>query len=260
MINFILVDIIGFIIKVISLLARLFSFILGKIFYNNKETDALLNISDYKEKNFVQTNGFSEKKENVIENPSQANPQLISSSAIYLASCAVILIAIWVILWNTRTNKPPVSNETFVNIVDETSSEMKKEDLNNIFQSGQWISFYIQYSKWHGPHTFSMYFDHETLKINGTGTDDVGDFSIDGIYSLKTGRLDLTKVYQKGTGSPYENFGHTVVIQVKWNVKERQFDGKWYVNTRKYCGQDFIKFKFNGPTMAINKWESMNLC
>ncbi|CAF1532266.1 unnamed protein product, partial [Rotaria sordida] len=64
------------------------------------------------------------------------------------------------------------------------------------------------------------------MKVAGSGTDDVGTFTIDGIYSSKTHRIGLTKTYQRGTGNPSENLGHRVIIQLTWNAQNNQFKGK----------------------------------
>jgi hypothetical protein len=112
------------------------------------------------------------------------------------------------------------------------------EGLDNIFPSGHWVSRYFQYEQWHGPHTFSLFFNHHELKVTGSGIDEVGAFSIDGIYSLNTRRIGLTKNYQKGTGNQSENLGHKVIIQLEWNIEKRQFEGKWYAHTNKYHGKN----------------------
>jgi hypothetical protein len=112
------------------------------------------------------------------------------------------------------------------------------KDFDNLFPSGHWLGSYFQYKRWDGPHTFSLSFDHHELKVTGWGTDDVGTFSIDGTYSSDTRQMDLTKKYQEDTGNPLENLGHTVTIQLEWNIKKRQFNGTWYVKTKKYCGKD----------------------
>ena len=59
-----------------------------------------------------------------------------------------------------------------------------------------------------------------------------------------TRRIGLTKIYQKGTGNPAENLGHTVTIQFEWNFRKRRFEGKWYVKTNKYSGNNKFRLKF----------------
>ncbi|CAF4087681.1 unnamed protein product, partial [Adineta steineri] len=79
----------------------------------------------------------------------------------------------------------------------------------------------------------------------GSGVDDIGSFTIDGTYSNETNRIGLTKQYQIGTGDPSQNLGHQVIIQVTWNEKNNQFEGKWYVQTKKYHGEGKFQLKFD---------------
>jgi hypothetical protein len=62
-----------------------------------------------------------------------------------------------------------------------------------------------------------LLFDPETWKVTGSGSDDVGTHTIDGIYSMKTHRMGLTKTYQRRTGDSQQNLGHNVTIQMTWN-------------------------------------------
>ncbi|CAF1539891.1 unnamed protein product, partial [Rotaria sordida] len=82
--------------------------------------------------------------------------------------------------------------------------------------------------------------------ITGSGSDDIGTFTIDGIYSVETRRIGLTKTYTRGTGNQLENLGHQVIIQLTWNVQNDQFEGKWYVQTSKYHGENRFELKFDG--------------
>jgi hypothetical protein len=70
-------------------------------------------------------------------------------------------------------------------------------------------------------------------------------FTIDGCYSNRTSRIGLTKSYQLGTGNRSQNFGHQVLIQLVWNSETRQFEGKWYVQTKKYRAEDKFELKFS---------------
>lgn len=112
------------------------------------------------------------------------------------------------------------------------------------FETGIWSSRYCQYNKWHGPYQLSLLFDRTLSKVNGHGTDDVGAFVVDGMYSSETQQITLTKVYKQGTGDPTENFGHTVAIQLTWNSNHNQFEGKWLVQTSNYHGEDKFELKF----------------
>jgi hypothetical protein len=120
---------------------------------------------------------------------------------------------------------------------------MLETDSKSIFQSGAWTSRYYQYKTWHGPHRLSLSFDPGEMKVTGTGSDDVGTFTITGTYLTKTQRLALNKTYRLGTGNCRENLGHTVTIQLYWNPINNQFEGKWYVRTAKYSGEDRFELK-----------------
>jgi hypothetical protein len=113
-----------------------------------------------------------------------------------------------------------------------------------IFESGNWITRYYQYNKWHEPYELSLSFDHQALAIAGSGSDNVGAYVIDGIFSPQSRRIGLTKTYQLGTGNKLENLGHTVTIQLEWNSIHHQFEGKWYVRTKVFHGEDAFELKF----------------
>jgi len=125
-----------------------------------------------------------------------------------------------------------------------------KEEVDDVnpFQSGLWLSRYFQYEKWHGPHEFPLIFDSQSMKVTGSGSDDVGSFTIDGIYSIKTRRIGLTKKYQLGTGDSSENFGHQVTIQLIWNAKNRQLEGKYYVVTAHSQENKFVLRFYRTPS------------
>lgn len=83
------------------------------------------------------------------------------------------------------------------------------------------------------------------MAVNGSGCDDVGEFTIDGTFSDHTQRMGLTKYYKKGTGDPSQNLGHSVDIQVSFNPQWNRFEGRWYVQTKKYHGEDEFELKFD---------------
>lgn len=84
----------------------------------------------------------------------------------------------------------------------------------SIFKSGAWTSCYYQYGSWHDLHRLSLTFDTVETKVNGSGSDDVGIFTINGIYSTKKQSLSLNKTHILGTDNYAENLGHTVTIQL----------------------------------------------
>lgn len=117
------------------------------------------------------------------------------------------------------------------------SAQLRRVYDTDWFHSGIWLSYYYQYKRWHGPYELSLTFDSEFLEVTGSGRDDVGLFSIYGIYSHKTRRIGLTKTYNKGTGNKAENFGHKVIIQLKQDALHTKFVGKWFIRTCRYRGE-----------------------
>jgi hypothetical protein len=163
---------------------------------------------------------------------------------------AIILIGIALLIKgcctsSTGTTAAPVpENTTLINLDQQNANEQKVNDVT-LFQSGIWLARYLQYDEWHGPHQFSLVFDHQSMKVRGSGSDDIGIFKIRGIYSNKTNEISLTKRYQPNTDDPSENFEHTVSIELTWNEDSEQFEGKWYVETSEYHGQNAFELIFD---------------
>ncbi|CAF1268622.1 unnamed protein product, partial [Adineta steineri] len=138
----------------------------------------------------------------------------------------VVAILICLPIYCCCAGRPRRSNTKFVN--KTTSSDAEKQIIDiKLFQSGTWESQYHQYNKWHGPHQVDLFFDMHQMKITGSGSDDVGLYSIDGLYSTQTRRIGLTKTYLSGSGNISQNLGHNVIIQLEWNRYNNQFEGKW---------------------------------
>lgn len=66
---------------------------------------------------------------------------------------------------------------------------------------------------------------------------------MDGTFSTENERIAMNKVYEPGTGDSRENFGHTVALQLTWNPSQAQFEGKWFVQTNHYRGEDKFELK-----------------
>ncbi|CAF3547321.1 unnamed protein product [Rotaria sp. Silwood1] len=126
-------------------------------------------------------------------------------------------------------------------------AEETSVDNVDIFQSGVWSSRYYQYEKWHEPQEFLLSFYSESFTVNGHGSDEIGVYTVTGKYSTKTNEIELIKTYQSNTGDSNENLGHQVTIEVTWNPDERQFTGKWYVDTSMFSGEDAFELKFERP-------------
>lgn len=129
-------------------------------------------------------------------------------------------------------------------------SEIEMQDVNQ-FESGFWSSRYYQSDVWNGSHQLMLTFDPKTQRVTGSGFNDVGTYTNDGIYSTKINRMGLTKTYKKGTGDPKQNLGHDITIQVAWNFTQNQFEGKWFVQTNKYTGENKFELKLQKGYMAI---------
>ncbi|UJR17236.1 hypothetical protein I4U23_004131 [Adineta vaga] len=158
--------------------------------------------------------------------------------------CALFFLGFYYI---SKQGKPKYSNEVYIQL---PSTEIEYQNVNQ-FESGFWISQYYQYSSWHGPYQCSLKFDSEMSKVIGNGSDDIGQYTIEGIYSTKTNRMGLIKTYRKGTGDLRQNLGHNVIIQLSWNSSQHQFEGKWFVKTNKYSGQDKFEMKLKKNDQAI---------
>ncbi|CAF3251133.1 unnamed protein product [Rotaria sp. Silwood2] len=157
----------------------------------------------------------------------------ITTAGVYFIISVICCLKWW-------SGRPLRSNVSYVAL---SSNEIHEQEFYP-FESGVWSSQYYQYDAWHGPHRLSLSFDSETLKVTGNGLDDIGDYEVEGIYSATTHRMGLTKKYRKGTGDPSQNLGHSVTIQVTWNTNQRHFEGKWFVKTNKYSGENKFQLKF----------------
>ncbi|CAF2987358.1 unnamed protein product [Rotaria sp. Silwood2] len=130
-------------------------------------------------------------------------------------------------------------------------SRIYSTNAEDYFKDGDWQSRYHQYGRWHGPHQLSLMFDRATNKVAGHGYDGVGLFTIDGTFSVANQRMSLTKVYESGTGDRTENFGHTVILELTFNVRNGQFEGKWSVRTNHYCDEDKFELKLRDPLVTL---------
>lgn len=159
----------------------------------------------------------------------------------------VILIVILICCCRCR-GRPSQTNSKFVN---------KKNGNHNtynttLFKSGIWSSRYLQSGIWYGPNYISLSFDYRTLTITGSGTDQIGMFIIDGTYSIQTGRLGLTKIYQHPNRNRSEHLEHQNIIQLIWNNETYQFEGKQYIQTKIYREENRFELKFNKPQPQLS--------
>jgi hypothetical protein len=134
----------------------------------------------------------------------------------------------------SQTIDPPISHTKSSPILHSTTT--------SIFQSGTYNMRYYQYRKWHGPSLVQLEF--QDGHVHGNGHDDVGSYNVTGNYSTSDNHLTIFKQYKRGTGDRYENLGHQVTIDLKWNDYAQHFDGKWIVKTANYSGKDKFELKF----------------
>ncbi|CAF1631149.1 unnamed protein product [Adineta ricciae] len=114
----------------------------------------------------------------------------------------------------------------------------------NLFQSGVWSSQYYQSEHCHGPFQFPLIFYSSNKKIKGYGSDDIGTFNVNGIYSDNTNRIVLIKKYQTIQNNSQEISKYEVKAQLIWNNMTNQFEGTWNVKTAKYTdtGKFILQF------------------
>jgi hypothetical protein len=126
------------------------------------------------------------------------------------------------------------------------------------FEPGIWTFRCYQYGNLNGPFRLSLRFDHSAGTVSGHGHDNVGNFTIDGIFSPRTLRLGLSMKYRLGTGDRRENMGHTATVQLKWNSAENRYDGKWYVQVPTYRGEG--KFELERPDSSRRLLNANTAC
>ena len=162
------------------------------------------------------------------------------------------LLVIGIILCCRRyKGRPSKTNPAFV-----TATNLESHDVT-IFKSGIWLSRHLQFGKWYDSHRTALSFDPQSFKVTGSGSDNIGMFTVDGIYSVKTSRMGLTKTYQLSTGNRLENFGQQIIIQLTWNSDSHQFEGKWHVQTKNYRGVDRFELKFSQQQQQISPYEKV---
>ncbi|CAF0876203.1 unnamed protein product [Adineta ricciae] len=162
----------------------------------------------------------------------------------------VFFLLIFLPIYCCCVGRPRRSNAKYVHASKAENNETKVIDLH-LFQSGLWECEYFQYNKQHGPHFINLSFDNMRFEVTGSGFDDIGMYTLHGFYSTQTRRIGITKTYQLGTGDPRQNLGHNVIIQLEWNRFANQFEGKWYVRTRKYRGSGLYKLRSSQQQLTL---------
>ncbi|CAF1284930.1 unnamed protein product [Rotaria sp. Silwood1] len=172
---------------------------------------------------------------------------VLFSIFIVIVMVGIILCIILTYCDQCMSGKPSQVNEDFIRQDFVTHDK----DERYPFETGVWSFRYYQYNKWHGPYQVPLTFDRFLGKTTGQGTDDVGSFIFDGIFSPETLRLALTQKYEAGTGDPQQNLGHTSTIQLIWNANNNQFEGTWYVRTHQYSGEGEFELKLEQASVSL---------
>ncbi|CAF1213483.1 unnamed protein product [Adineta steineri] len=173
----------------------------------------------------------------------QNHTTIIAGSIIGGGTGIILLFIVTLLCCHHSKGRPLQTNLKFVN---STNHKIYKHELYDvtIFTSGIWSSRHYQSGMWHSFSYFMLSFDPKLFKVTGSGLDNIGIFTIDGTYSIETGRMGLIKTYQLGTKKRTEDFKYQMIIQLTWNSETHQFEGKWYVQTNKYRGTDKFQLKF----------------
>ena len=135
------------------------------------------------------------------------------------------------------------TNSKFIQSVDQKYSQDNSTD-DTLFKSGIWSSRHIQDGLWYGFHRLTLTFDPQLCKVTGSGSDNNGVFLLDGVYSLATKRIGLVKTYQLELNKRPEDLKYQMLVQLVWNPKSSQFEGKWYIRTKSYSGENKFQLKF----------------
>ncbi|CAF2718947.1 unnamed protein product [Rotaria sp. Silwood2] len=68
-------------------------------------------------------------------------------------------------------------------------------------------------------------------------------FTLPKNYSTSDNHMNSAKQYVPETENPYENLGHQVKIDLKWNAHAQNVDDQWVIRTTMYSGQDKFELK-----------------
>jgi hypothetical protein len=110
-----------------------------------------------------------------------------------------------------------------------TMSQSEDQDLNQRavetdprFPSGPWLGFWIQ-RQW-GKQQMSLSLAFVDGRVTGRGRDIVGPFDFSGTYDLKTGRVVMTKQYEKAHRVEYDgtNQGDGMWVWGVWTIRSHR--------------------------------------
>ncbi|CAF0935635.1 unnamed protein product [Adineta steineri] len=134
---------------------------------------------------------------------------------------------------------------TFPVVIYEKSKQEEDVQEANRFQSGTWSIEYYHNEGWYGPFQITLSFNSQSMQVTGSGSDNVGIFTLNGVYSAISEQINMTKKYQLGTGDPIENKGHEVKMQLRWQSTNQQFEGSLLISYSGYQVQGKCRLKFH---------------
>ncbi|CAF0986924.1 unnamed protein product [Adineta steineri] len=134
---------------------------------------------------------------------------------------------------------------TFPVVIYEKTKQEEDVQEANRFQSGTWSIEYYHNEEWYGPFQITLSFNSQSMQVTGSGSDNVGIFALNGVYSAVLEQINITKKYQLGTGDPIENKGHEVKMQLRWHSINHQFEGSSLINYSDYQVQGKCRLKFH---------------
>lgn len=159
----------------------------------------------------------------------------------------LILIVVGILIYcrcrsKAKTHSQPWrTNGMFVKMALPKGAKTEVSDF--IFQSGYWNTRYYRNNAWITHHGMNLVFDPQTSKVTGSGSDDQGAFTVEGVYSSATHRLGVTKTYSAGvtdtTPSPQ-------TIQLTWDSEQKKFVGKWHDTSSFFKKDGDFEMTING--------------
>ncbi|CAF1350472.1 unnamed protein product [Adineta ricciae] len=161
----------------------------------------------------------------------------------------IFLLIIFALCWKHCKGRPLKTNPKFIQSTNQRYSQDNSTD-DTLFKSGIWSSRHIQDGLWYGFHRLTLTFDPQLCKVTGSGSDNNGVFLLDGVYSLATKRMGLVKTYQMELSKRSEDLKYQMLVQLVWNAKSSQFEGKWYIRTKSYSGENKFQLKFTSQQQS----------
>jgi hypothetical protein len=97
--------------------------------------------------------------------------------------------------------------------------EHENPECDPRFPSGAWTGFYLQY--WlPGRHATNLHLTCQDGELEGTGSDRVGPYTIDGRYELSTGQCEWIKRYVGKHSIAYRGINQGLGIWGVWELRQ----------------------------------------